>query len=87
MCAYVFLLLSMETHMPLILKHWKVIVSEIIFALGAQAYMNECNDRGIRPYWDCSPDNIGSIRLAQGAGLSLDFNYQVYWYSISECMR
>ncbi|MCM3131343.1 GNAT family N-acetyltransferase [Paenibacillus polysaccharolyticus] len=56
-------------------------------ALAAQAYMNECNDRGIRPYWDCSPDNIGSIRLAQGAGLSLDFNYQVYWYSISECMR
>lgn len=49
--------------------------------------MNKCNDRGIRPYWDCSPDNIGSIRLAQGAGLSLDFNYQVYWYSISECMR
>lgn len=52
-------------------------------ALAAQAYMNECNDRSLRPYWDCSPDNIGSIRLAHGAGLSLDFNYQVYWYSIS----
>ncbi|WP_434752210.1 GNAT family N-acetyltransferase [Paenibacillus amylolyticus] len=52
-------------------------------ALAAQAYMSECNEAGLCPYWDCTPDNTGSIRLAQSAGLSLDFNYQVYWYSIS----
>lgn len=52
-------------------------------ALAAQAYMEQCNQAGIHPYWDCSPDNTGSIRLAQNIGLSLDFNYLVYWYTIS----
>ncbi|MBU5356262.1 GNAT family N-acetyltransferase [Paenibacillus barcinonensis] len=51
-------------------------------ALAAQAYMKQCHRVGIRPYWDCMPDNTGSIRLAQSIGLSLDFDYQVYWYTI-----
>ncbi|WP_440117811.1 GNAT family N-acetyltransferase [Paenibacillus sp. QZ-Y1] len=51
--------------------------------LVAQAYAAECRRTGIHPYWDCSPDNAGSIRLAQGIGMSLDFNYKVYWYNIT----
>ncbi|QZN73012.1 GNAT family N-acetyltransferase [Paenibacillus sp. DR312] len=49
----------------------------------AKAFVEECNRVGIHPYWDCSPDNVGSIRLAQGLGMSLDFNYRVYWYDLS----
>lgn len=49
----------------------------------AKAFVEECGRVGIHPYWDCSPDNAGSIRLAQGMGMSLDFNYRVYWYDLS----
>ncbi|WP_339307497.1 GNAT family N-acetyltransferase [Paenibacillus sp. FSL L8-0435] len=49
----------------------------------AKAFVEECGRVGIHPYWDCSPDNAGSIHLAQGMGMSLDFNYKVYWYDLS----
>ncbi|ETT38107.1 GCN5-like N-acetyltransferase [Paenibacillus sp. FSL R5-192] len=52
-------------------------------AMVAKAFVEECGRVGIHPYWDCSPDNAGSIRLAQGVGMSLDFNYRVYWYDLS----
>ncbi|WP_336780849.1 GNAT family N-acetyltransferase [Paenibacillus illinoisensis] len=51
-------------------------------ALVVLAYAEECKARGVHPYWDCSPSNTGSIRLAKGIGLSLDFNYKVYWYDL-----
>ncbi|MNP65067.1 GNAT acetyltransferase [compost metagenome] len=49
----------------------------------AQAFVRECRERGIQPYWDCSPDNAGSIALAKGVGLSLDFNYPIFWYNLA----
>lgn len=49
----------------------------------AQAFVEECRIKGIHPYWDCSPDNAGSIRLAEGVGMSLNFDYRVYWYNLS----
>lgn len=52
-------------------------------AMVAKAFVEECSRVGIHPYWDCSPDNAGSIHLAQGVGMSLDFNYRVYWYDLS----
>ncbi|PAD29948.1 GNAT family N-acetyltransferase [Paenibacillus sp. 7523-1] len=51
-------------------------------ALVVRAYAEECKSRGVHPYWDCSPSNTGSIRLAKSIGLSLDFNYKVYWYDL-----
>ena len=52
-------------------------------AMVAKSFVEECGRVSIHPYWDCSPDNAGSIRLAQGVGMSLDFNYRVYWYDLS----
>ncbi|WP_063564106.1 GNAT family N-acetyltransferase [Paenibacillus sp. O199] len=49
----------------------------------ARAFVEECRIKGIHPYWDCSPDNAGSIRLAEGVGMSLNFDYRVYWYNLS----
>ncbi|WP_339850456.1 GNAT family N-acetyltransferase [Paenibacillus sp. FSL W7-1088] len=49
----------------------------------ARAFVEECRIKGIHPYWDCSPDNVGSIRLAEGVGMSLNFDYRVYWYNLS----
>jgi len=46
----------------------------------ARAFVQECTKKGINPYWDCSPDNIGSIRLAKTIGLSSIFDYKIYWY-------
>lgn len=46
----------------------------------AKAFIQECMQRGINPYWDCTPDNTGSIRLAQTVGLAHSFDYQIYWY-------
>ncbi|WP_339276964.1 GNAT family N-acetyltransferase [Paenibacillus sp. FSL W8-0426] len=53
-------------------------------SLAAKVYINECIRREIEPYWDCSPDNEGSIRLAKGLGMSLNFDYRICWYSISK---
>ncbi|MFC3746086.1 GNAT family N-acetyltransferase [Paenibacillus sp. GCM10012306] len=54
------------------------------YAAGAvRAFVAECYRNNIQPYWDCSPDNMGSIRLAEGAGLSLDFNYPIFWYNLA----
>ncbi|WP_408894471.1 GNAT family N-acetyltransferase [Paenibacillus taichungensis] len=49
----------------------------------ARAFVEECRIKGIHPYWDCSPDNAGSICLAEGVGMSLNFDYRVYWYNLS----
>ncbi|MGG4345715.1 GNAT family N-acetyltransferase [Paenibacillus lautus] len=49
----------------------------------ARAFVQECVQKGIHPYWDCTPDNTGSIRLAQKVGMSLDFDYQISWYGLS----
>lgn len=51
-------------------------------ALVVSAYAEECKSRGVHPYWDCSPSNTGSIRLAKSIGLSLDFRYKVYWFDL-----
>ena len=51
-------------------------------ALVVHAYAEECKSRGVHPYWDCSPSNTGSIRLAKSIGLSLDFRYKVYWFDL-----
>lgn len=49
----------------------------------ATAYVNECNQRGIQPYWDCSPDNTGSIRIAETIGMIPDFDYRIFWYGVT----
>jgi len=49
----------------------------------ARAFMQECVKKGIHPYWDCSPGNIGSIRLAKTIGLSPSFDYKIYWYNFT----
>ncbi|MGF7047837.1 GNAT superfamily N-acetyltransferase [Paenibacillus sp. DS2015] len=48
--------------------------------LVARAFVEECKIKGIVPYWDCSPENTGSIRLAESVGMSLNFNYKIFWY-------
>ena len=49
----------------------------------ASAFVQECVQKGIKPYWDCSPDNIGSIRTAKSIGLSSSFDYKIFWYNFS----
>ncbi|MFE4709917.1 GNAT family N-acetyltransferase [Paenibacillus sp. NPDC056722] len=54
------------------------------YAAGAvRAFVKECCRCNFQPYWDCSRDNMGSIRLAEGAGLSLDFSYPIFWYNLA----
>ncbi|NGZ76680.1 GNAT family N-acetyltransferase [Saccharibacillus alkalitolerans] len=48
----------------------------------ARHYVQECIRRGLRPYWDCTPENAGSIRIAENTGLSPDFDYRVFWYEL-----
>ena len=48
----------------------------------ASRFIQECTCKGIRPYWDCSPDNIGSIRLAKAVGLTHEFDYQIFSYEL-----
>lgn len=52
-------------------------------ALVARAFVEECKLKGTHPYWDCTPENTGSIRLAKSVGMSLDFNYRIFWYNMN----
>ena len=36
-----------------------------------QRFLDECRTRGIRPHWECDPDNRASVRVAQKAGFAL----------------
>ncbi|WP_454190126.1 GNAT family N-acetyltransferase [Paenibacillus sp. Marseille-Q7038] len=49
----------------------------------AEAYMEECKHKGVKPYWDCTPENVGSLRLAEKMGMSLSFDYRIFWYNIT----
>ncbi|WP_212949290.1 GNAT family N-acetyltransferase [Paenibacillus cookii] len=49
----------------------------------AGAFVRECMQKGIHPYWDCNPGNTGSIRLAKSIGMSPSFDYQIFWYNLS----
>ncbi|WP_225228994.1 GNAT family N-acetyltransferase [Paenibacillus gallinarum] len=49
----------------------------------AEAYIEECKRKGVDPYWDCMPENVGSVRLAKKMGLSLSFDYRILWYNIT----
>lgn len=49
----------------------------------AQAFVQECMQKGIHPYWDCTPQNTGSIRLAKTIGMTPNFDYQIFWYNFS----
>lgn len=49
----------------------------------ANAFVQECVQNGFHPYWDCSPENIGSIRIAKTIGMSPDFDYQIFWCGLS----
>lgn len=51
-------------------------------AAAARAFVAECGSRGGQPYWDCSPDNPGSIRLAGMLGMVPHFDYSIFWYSL-----
>ncbi|MFC6333118.1 GNAT family N-acetyltransferase [Paenibacillus septentrionalis] len=42
-----------------------------------------CVEKGISPYWDCSPDNTGSIGVAKTIGLSSSFDYKIFWYNLT----
>lgn len=48
----------------------------------ASAFVQECKHKGIVPYWDCTPLNTGSIRLAKALGLSHDFDYRIFRYDL-----
>lgn len=52
-------------------------------AVVAKAFVEACRREGLQPYWDCSPDNTGSVRLAEHVGMVFDFDYRVYWYPLS----
>ena len=49
----------------------------------AYAFIEECKRKGVKPYWDCMPENMGSVRLAKKMGMSLSFDYQIFWYDIT----
>jgi len=49
----------------------------------ARAFVQECIQKGISPYWDCTPRNTGSIRIAKTIGMSHDFDYKIFWYELS----
>jgi hypothetical protein len=49
----------------------------------ANALVRDYIQQGIHPYWDCTPENTGSIRIAQAIGLTPDFDYQIFWYGLS----
>lgn len=49
----------------------------------AKAFVRECTQKGIHPYWDCTPENTGSIRLAELIGMSHYFDYQIFYYKLS----
>lgn len=49
----------------------------------ANAFVQECIQNGIHPYWDCTPENTGSIRIANSIGMSPMFDYQIFWYGLS----
>lgn len=46
------------------------------------AFIEECKRKGVDPYWDCMPENIGSNGLAKKMGMSLSFDYPIFWYNI-----
>lgn len=48
----------------------------------AHALVQEYIQRGIEPYWDCTPENTGSKRIAEAVGLAHDFDYRIFWYGI-----
>ncbi|MEI2397923.1 MULTISPECIES: GNAT family N-acetyltransferase [Paenibacillus] len=49
----------------------------------ATALLQEFRRKGILPYWDCTPENTGSIRIAQAIGMKPDFDYRIFWYKFS----
>ncbi|WNS42891.1 GNAT family N-acetyltransferase [Paenibacillus sp. MMS20-IR301] len=46
----------------------------------AAALLQEFRVQGIEPYWDCTPENTGSIRIAEAIGMVHDFDYRIFWY-------
>lgn len=47
------------------------------------AYIKECMDRGLRPYWDCMGSNIPSQSLAEKLGLEKVWKYNVFWFTLN----
>lgn len=52
-------------------------------AVVAGHFVQTCLQKSIRPYWDCSPDNTGSIRIARLSGLAPLFDYRIFLYGLS----
>lgn len=48
----------------------------------AQAFLEECISKKIEPYWDCMEQNLPSIAVAKNIGLTKDFSYRLYEFSI-----
>ncbi|WP_421385254.1 GNAT family N-acetyltransferase [Bacillus salacetis] len=46
----------------------------------AHAYVNDCIQNNIIPYWDCMEINKPSVSVAEKVGLQIKFNY--IWYRI-----
>ncbi|WP_211748629.1 GNAT family N-acetyltransferase [Paenibacillus sp. Marseille-Q4541] len=49
----------------------------------AHAFVEECKLQGLDPYWDCTPENTGSIQLAKSVGMTLSFNYKIFWFNVT----
>ncbi len=47
----------------------------------ALALLRHCQQRGIKPYWDCTAENSPSRRLALSLGFSLAFTYEIYYFN------
>lgn len=47
----------------------------------ASKFIEDCNNHGIIPYWDCSEDNIGSKTLAEKLGFEKNSQYRCYWFN------
>ncbi|MEO3944056.1 GNAT family N-acetyltransferase [Gorillibacterium sp. CAU 1737] len=46
----------------------------------ASRYVEEAIQRGLAPYWDCTPSNTGSLRIAKAVGMEHDFDYTICWF-------
>lgn len=44
-------------------------------------FIEDCNERNVIPYWDCSKENIGSRRLAEKLGFEKTAEYRCYWFN------
>jgi RimJ/RimL family protein N-acetyltransferase len=48
----------------------------------AQAFITECVERNLQPYWDCMAENVASAQLAEKLGLAKSHTYALYSFPL-----